>query len=219
MRENARYYQVVLIWLKDPQKFGRYVELMRPIVDRYGGALERMLAPDTVHAEGIQKPDVINIVYYDDKAAFMAFHADAEFQHIVHLRTESTEMMSVQGLPTAGSPTSTNLERRRYVLEFARYGAQGAEGYKRYETEAEALMGTHGYHVERVLTPDSVADFPFKPDLVKVAYFDDPAGMANVHADPAHHRLETELYARAVQESVWVVAGAHPASLTNAGPQ
>jgi uncharacterized protein (DUF1330 family) len=219
MRENERYYQVVFIWLKDPQKFGRYVELLRPIVGRYGGALERMLAPDAVHAEGMQKPDVINVVYYDDKAAFMAFHADAEFQRIVRLRTESIEMMSVQGPPTAGSPTSTALEKRQYVLELARYDAHGAEGYKRYETEAEALMGRHGYHVERVFAPDSATDFPFTPDLVKVAYFDDAAGMTNVHADPAHHRVETTLYAQAVQQSVWVVGRVHPASLANAGPQ
>lgn len=219
MRENARYYQVVFIWLKDPQKFGRYVELMRPIVGRYGGALERMLAPDTVHAEGMRKPDVINVVYYDDKAAFMAFHADAEFQRIVHLRTESIEMMSVQGLATAGLPNDTDLEKRRYALEFARYGSHGADGYRAYEKEAGALMGKYGYHVERVLTPDSISDFPFTPDIVKVAYFDDGAGMTNVHADPGHHRLETELYPNAVQQSVWVVGGVHSASHVNAVPR
>jgi uncharacterized protein (DUF1330 family) len=212
MREHARYYQVVFIWLKDSQKFGRYVELLRPIVGRYGGALERMLAPDTVHAEGIRKPDVINVVHYESKAAFMSFQADAEFQRIVHLRSESIEMMSVQGFPMAGSPTGTDLEKRRYVLDFARY-AKGADAYKSYQEQAEALMGPHGYHVERVLAPDSVTDFPFKPDIVKVAYFDDAADMANVHANPAHRRIETEFYPEAVQQSVWVFGSVHPASL------
>src|SRR4051812_23929948 len=132
MQENARYYQVVFIWLKDPAKFAQYVELVRPVVGRYGGGLERMLTPDTVYGEAIRRPDVINVVYYDDKAAFAAFHADPEFQRIVHLRTESIEMMSVQGQPVAGTVTNTDLEKRRYLLEFVRYGTLGAEGYARY---------------------------------------------------------------------------------------
>ena len=56
----SRYYQVVFIWMKDPVKFGRYHELLGPVVQRYGGDLERMLAPDTIYAEGMRKPDIVN---------------------------------------------------------------------------------------------------------------------------------------------------------------
>ena len=50
--EVGRYHQVVFIWMKDPETFSRYVELLRPLVEPYGGALERMLVPEAIHGEG-----------------------------------------------------------------------------------------------------------------------------------------------------------------------
>jgi uncharacterized protein (DUF1330 family) len=210
----SRYYQVVFIWLKDPVTFGRYRELLGPIVQRYGGDLERMLAPDTIYAEGMTKPDIVNIVFYDDRDAFEAFNKDPEFQQIVHLRSESIHMVSVAGFPTRGTVTQEALGQRLYFVELARFGPQGAKGYQHYQEEAEPVMSRYGYHVERRLAPDSVSGLPFKPDLVNVAYFDSPDGMERFHTDAAHHRIENELYSAAVQQSIWVVGRVHPMMLS-----
>jgi uncharacterized protein (DUF1330 family) len=209
----SRYYQVVFIWMKDPVKFGRYRELLGPVVQRYGGDLERMLAPDTIYAEGMRKPDIVNIVFYDDRDAFTAFNKDPEFENIVHLRSESIDMASVAGLPIGGMVTQAELGKRLYLVEVARFGPQGAQGYQHYEAQAEPVMNRYGYHVERRLSADSVAGFPFKPDLVNVAYFDSPDGMERFHTDAAHHHIENELYAAAVQQSIWVVGRVHPMML------
>src|SRR6266566_17648 len=83
-----RYYQAVFIWMKDPVKFDRYVRLLGPVVRPYGGGLERRLIPDAIYAEGMPKPDSVNIVFYDSRAAFAAFDKDPEFAKIVRLRSE-----------------------------------------------------------------------------------------------------------------------------------
>ena len=208
-----RYYQVVFIWMKDPVKFDHYRELLAPVVLPYGGGLERMLAPDTIYAEGMRKPDIVNIVFYHDGDAFAAFNKDPEFEKIVHLRSESIDLASVAGLPIGGTVTEEALGNRLYLVELARFGPQGAKGYQHYQQQAELLMSRYGYHVERRLSPDSVSGFAFKPDLVSVAYFDSPDGMERFHTDPAHQRIENDLYDAAVQQSVWVVGRVHPTML------
>ena len=209
----SRYYQVVFIWMKDPVTFSRYAALVEPVVRPYGGGLERRLIPDAIYAEGMPKPDIVNIVFCDSRAAFAAFQQDSEFAKIVHLRSESIDMASVAGVPVAGEITQTDVADRLYLVEVARFGPRGAQGYQDYEQQAEPLMRRYGYHVERRLTPDSASGFPFQPDLVKVAYFDSPEGMERFHEDPAHPRIENELYGAAVQQSIWVVGRAHPVTL------
>ncbi|HJZ47303.1 MAG TPA: DUF1330 domain-containing protein, partial [Roseiflexaceae bacterium] len=168
----SRYYQVVFIWMKDPVTFGRYAALLEPVVRPYGGGLERRLVPDAIYAEGMPKPDIVNSVFYDSRAAFAAFEQDPEFAKIVHLRSESIDVAAVAGLPAGGEVTQTDVGSRLYLVELARFGPQGAKGYQNYEEQAEPLMRRYGYHVERRLAPDSASGFPFQPDLVKVAYFD-----------------------------------------------
>jgi uncharacterized protein (DUF1330 family) len=210
---TSRYYQVVFIWMKDPVKFGRYRELLGPVVQRYGGGLERMLAPDTIYADGMRKPDIVNIVFYEDSDAFAAFTEDPEFANIVHLRSESIDMVSVAGVPTGGTVTQEELGKRVYLVELARFGPLGANGYQHYQAQAELVMSPYGYHAERRLAPDRVSGLSFKPDLVKVAYFDSPDGMEQFHADAAHDRIENQLYSAAVQQSIWVVGRVHPMML------
>jgi uncharacterized protein (DUF1330 family) len=205
----SRYYQVVFIWMKDPVRFGRYAALLEPVVRPYGGGLERRLIPDAIYAAGMPKPDIVNIVFYDNRAAFAAFDKDPEFAKIVHLRSESIAMASVAGMPVGWEVTQTDVGNRLYLVEVARFGPQGAQGYQDYEDQAEPVMRRYGYHVERRLAPDSASGFPFQPDLVKVAYFDSPDGMERLHEDPAHPRIENELYGAAVQQAVWVVGRAH----------
>jgi len=207
------YYQLVLIRLNDPATFGRYLERLRPVVARYGGALERMLAPTTVHGDLPWRPDIVNIVYYDDRAAFTAFSEDPEFREIVHLRDASIDMIAVGGEPQGGIVTVEKIHERVYVVEVARFGADGSAGYRRYEAESERVMAQYDYHVERVLVPDAASALPFMPDLVKVAYFSTADGLSRMHDDPAHARIEAELYPAAVAASVWMIGGVHPSTL------
>jgi uncharacterized protein (DUF1330 family) len=208
---NERYYQVVLIWMKDPPKFARYLEQMAPIVRRYGGSLERMLEPETIYGAGLSKPDTINVVFYDDREAFLAFNRDAEFQNIAHLRSESIDMIAIGGAATGGRVTDGGEPERLYTVEIARFTHEAA--YRSYEQEAAPVMRGHGYQVERALAPDSTAGLGFTPDVVKVAYFESRDALDRLRRDPAHHRIENELYPSAVAESIRVFGRVHPSSL------
>jgi uncharacterized protein (DUF1330 family) len=211
MNESTRYYQVVLIWLKDPPKFARYGELLRPIAHRYGADLELMIAPRAIHGADMQPPDVVNVVYYDHPGGAAALASDPEFAKIVHLRTESIDMVAVGGRADRGSSTTAeDPSRVTYVVELARFGPDGGDGYRRYEMGAEPIMSRYGYGVERRIAVDSSAGLPFVPDVAKVAYFE-ADGMDRLHRDPSHERIERELYPRAVADSVWVVGSVHPA--------
>jgi uncharacterized protein (DUF1330 family) len=181
-----RYYQVVLISLKDVSTFQRYGELLAPIVTRYGGARERLIRPDAVFGEGVAKPDLVNVVYYDSREAFTAFTKDPAFREIVHLRSQSIDMIAIDGPPAGGSVSDEGLASRTYLVEMARYGDGGAAAYHAYEAEAAALYERHGYHVERVLAVEAAAGLDFRPDVVKIAYFDQADGMQRMHADPGH---------------------------------
>lgn len=200
--DTTRYYGLYLVWIKDPAKWNRYRELVAPIARRYG-TVERSLRGTTIYFEGRTAPDVVNVVHSPSQKAFEQLDRDPEFQRIVHLRDESTELVSVFGDPIAGE-VSSNAGQRAYVVEIAKFGAEGAAGYRRYEAEATPLLRRYGYHVERVFSVRGPSEgLPFQPDLVKVAYFEQPDGMARVESDPEHARIEG-LYPSAVAQSVWI---------------
>ncbi len=203
--EDARYYQLVFLWLTDRPKFSRYVEQVTPFVAPYGGRLDRQVKPETFVAERLERPDVVNLVSSPDRESFDAFHRDEGFRRVVHLRTESTRMASAQGPSVRGEAPRGDAKDRLYLVELASYGDGGEAAYRAYEAEAEPVMARYGYHVERVFRPDRANGFPFVPDVVKVAYFDRSDGMDRVHGDPMHARIEHELYPKAAKTSVWVL--------------
>lgn len=203
--DDDRYFQLVFLWLTDRPKFARYVEQITPFAVQYGARLDRQVKADTFVAEGLDSPDVVNLVSSPDREAFDAFHRDEGFQKVVHLRSESTRMASAQGRSSRGEVARGDAKGRLYLVELATYGDGGEAAYRAYEAEAEPVMARYGYHVERVFRPDQASGFPFVPDVVKVAYFDAADGMERMHGDPMHAKLENELYPKAVKTSVWVL--------------
>ena len=210
---DERYFEIVFVWVKKPKVFQEYLKQVGPVVARYGGNAERLLAPQSFYGEGMSQPDMVNVVFYDNKKAADSLKSDPEFLEVAKLRSDSINMVAVGGMPLRGSVSQVALEKRMYLVEIAEYGEEGVAAYQDYEREAEEAMGSYGYHVERVLTPDENSGFPFSPDVVKVAYFDEAEGFNKFHADPRHKRLEDELYPRAVKQSIWVTALVHPVML------
>jgi hypothetical protein len=203
-----RYYQLTFIRIKDPARFALFLDRAGPAVAASGHGLARMLAPETLHADGISRPDIVNVVYYDSKAALARFEADP----LTELRAEAIDLVSVEGR-RIGPPVAPSSDGGRlYLIEVVRFGGGGAKAYLAYERQAEPVMARYGYHVEHVIQADSSRGLPFVPDLVKVAYFDTPAGLARFHADPAHARIEREAYPAATERSLWLTAREHPSA-------
>jgi uncharacterized protein (DUF1330 family) len=199
------YYQLVLLWLEDAARFETYCHLLHPVVESYGGALDVQLRPNAIHAAGLERPDVVNFVHYSSRAAYGEFLADQRFRDIVHLRSTSTRTMSVEGTASKRARGRPAERGALHVVEIARFGPRGISAYRQYEEEAEPVMARYGYQVVHELHPDSASGFGFAPDIVKVAYFDSQENIDRLNGDPAHSRIETELYPAAVAESVWII--------------
>jgi hypothetical protein len=206
------YDNLWLIWLRDPEMFGRYQVAAAFVAARYG-RLARSFTPLEVYGEGMALPDIVNLTLSPERHSLAAMNADPEFRAVVSLRTDSTDLARVGGVDEPESVDDTGLAERRYLIEMARFGAGGAVAYREYERAAGALMTPYGYHVERVFRPAGDVDgLPFSPDLVKVAYFDTDAAFDRFHADPGHAEIEGPRYAAAVTEALWLVARAHNAT-------
>lgn len=206
---EERYPQLVFIWFKDRPKFARYGELVAPIVEPYGARLDRQFQVVALYAEGLERPDVVNLVSSPTRERFEAFHREPKFLEIVHLRSESIVMAEAHGTvrrrdsgERAGAPAE-----RLYVIELAKLGEGGERAYREHEEASEPVMRRYGYGVELEMRPEGSNGFPFSPDIVKVAYFDAKDGMERMHADPAHERIEKELYPRTTSSSIWLVGG------------
>lgn len=204
------YHQLVLIWLRDAPTFRSYQEQVQAIAARYG-ALDQMFAPQSLYPEGLSKPDILNLVHYNGYADVSALQADPDFQRVLPMRTASIDMASVSGWSEWADERPNANTERLYLIEIARLGAGGRAAYDRYNARAREAMAAYGYHVERRLRADQAAGLPFEPDVVQIAYFDDPAGMDAFHRDPAHAELERS-YGEVVAESVWILGAVHPDS-------
>lgn len=200
-----RHYQLVFIWPKDPPTFADYARRVTSVVEAHDGRLDRQIVPTTFYGEGLAQPAIINLVSNPSAAQFDAFHRDPRFLEVVPMRARSIDMAAADGDAERVEAGTGDPHARHYLVELAAFGPGGEAAYRAYEAEAEPVMARYGYHVECVFRPRVAKGFPFVPDLVKVAYFEQADGMARMHGDPAHARIEQELYPQAVRTSIWAM--------------
>lgn len=205
--EKGKYYQVVMIWLKDPAKFQEYGQKMGPIVARYGGNGERILTPvESFYGgktgQGLTKPDMVNVVYYDSKEAYDNFENDPEFLKIKHLRSESIRMVAIGGKVKEGELKSGKVQDRLYMIEFGYFKDEG-KAYKAYQKASKGFNQRVGLNSERVLVPDQVWGDIELPDLVTIKYIDQASDKSRMESDPDHSKIE-ELYGAAMRDLIWI---------------
>jgi uncharacterized protein (DUF1330 family) len=199
---GSRYHQLVFIWIRDLAMFAAYLRDLPPIVARYGGAADLSLRPTAIQADGLRRPDVVNLVHYDDRQAFQRFNADPDFLAIEHLRAGSVDLMTFEGylrpihLPPAAPPD------RLYTVELATYRDGSGEAYRAYEQLGEARMREYGYRIEYVLDAETAPAGRPRPDLIKISSFPDEAARAAFEADPMHTEVEEKLYPAATDHVV-----------------
>ena len=207
-KKDDKYYQVVMIWVKDPAKFQKYGELMGPIVSKYGGRGERILTPVSTFYGGetgksLSQPHMVNIVYYDSKEAYEKFEKDPEFLKIKSMRDESIEMAGIGGTSLAGELIKGGVEDRLYMIEFAYYSDKKGSAYKKYEQGSQGFSQRLGLKKERVLKPDNSFGNIDMPDMVTVKYLEKESDKPNMEKDQDHSKVE-ELYGAAIRDLIWI---------------
>ncbi len=206
--KDKKYYQVVMIWVKDQEKFHEYSEKMGPIVAKYGGAGERIITPVSTFyggatGKGLEAPHMVNIVYYDSKESYEAFEADPDFQKIVHLRSESIEMAGIGGFVEGGELTPGDVANRLYMIEFAYYSDENGKAYKQFEKDAKSYYARHQLKNERILKPDEVFGSIEMPDKVSIKFLKDKAQKPLLEEDPEHEKVEKN-YGEAIRDLIWI---------------
>lgn len=215
---DKKYYELVLIWVKDPAKFEEYGAKVTPIVQKYGGGIDKMFAPSSIYAEDLEQPHIVNLVYYESKEAYTNFTNDPDFKAIEHLRNEGIDMISFRGYLNTNNPSFENLEERMYNIELANYKDGDKSTYKIYENEGEDKMKKYGFETEFVLDID-VQSSPLNGqlDFAKISFFKNEASMSDFEKDPAHKLIEEELYPNATENVIWISGKIHPMMLQMMG--
>lgn len=206
--KNDKYYQLVLLWITDPVKFQEYLQKMAPVVTRYGGAADRSFQPSAIWAEGMELPQVVNLVHYDSKEAYQDFNDDPDFKQIEHLRSESTKIISYEGYLRLANPSGRRLNDREYNIEILSYKNGSPAAYSKYELEGEGKMREYGFDVEFILDIESKPSEQKKPNMAKVSYFNDARCKMNFERDPAHKDIEA-LYPSTIDSVIWISAKIH----------
>jgi uncharacterized protein (DUF1330 family) len=206
--KDERYYQVVLIWMRDPAKFRDYLETLGPIVTRYSGAADISIEPTEIWADDLTLPQIVNLVHYDSKEAFERFNADPDFAAIVHLRDESVDLCAFGGWLVTADRSTSGLAERLYHIELVRFPDGSPAAYRRYEAEGESVMRRYGFQVEYVVELEPQPGQAPQPQLAKISCFPNKRTSAEFHNDPAHKQIETQLYPAAVSEPIWITGRA-----------
>jgi hypothetical protein len=168
---DDRYHQLVIIWLRDPATFQKYLRLLPPIVARYGGAADLSLRPTSIATDGVRLPDIVNLVHYDDQQAFERFGADPDFAQIEPLRARSVDLWTFEGRLTYANPSSDQAADRVYDVELVDGGDEPATVAPRRES---------GYEIEYLLTPETAPAGIRRPDLIRIASFPSAAHLSAV---------------------------------------
>jgi hypothetical protein len=204
MNESARLYSIIFIWIRDAPLFQSYLEQLGPIGRRYGGGLDLALLPEAVYGAGIEKPDLINVVYFATDANAEAFDADPEFLAIRPLRDRSIEMLGVQAKLVGGLPGID--PSRRFTLEIAYLADR--EKFERCLAQQEPLLSDHGFRTERSFRALDSFGVHGRPDLLTIGSYPQE-GFDSMHTDPRHADVERS-YATAVAKSIFVVGKVGP---------
>jgi uncharacterized protein (DUF1330 family) len=209
---NEKYYQLVLLWITDAMKFQDYLQKMAPVVTRYGGAGDRSFQPSAIWAEGMDLPQVVNLVHYDSKEAYQNFNNDPDFKQIEHLRSESTKIISYEGYLRVANRSVQGLNEREYNIEIVSYKNGSPLAYSKYELEGEGKMREFGFDVEFILDLESKSSEEKQPHMAKVSYFNNAGCKMKFEKDAAHKEIEA-LYPSTIDSVIWISAKIHPMTI------
>ena len=209
-KDPVKFHELVLIWIKDPIIFQQYAEQVTPIVKKYGGELDKMFAPTGIWAEGVEQPDLINLVHYRSREDYQRFLKDPDFLKIKALRDQGIRMMAFQGNMTLENPTMTGAQDRMYNVELVNYKGGDPKAYHEYMKRGEGKMSEYGFQTEYLMEVVSHDAPLIKPDIAKVSYFESQEGMKGFESDPMHKVIEEELYPAAIDQVIWITGKIHP---------
>jgi len=200
-----KYYQVVLVWVKNPQKYQEYVQKLGPVVSKYESNAERIISPvksffAVKKGKELKTPHMINIVYYKSKKAYHKFLKDPEYIKLKKLRSEAIDIAGIDGEVIGGKLEKGNVADRLYMIEFLNY--KNKKSYNNYIKKTKPYYKRHLVN-ERILKPDNVFGNINMPDVVFIKYIKNEADRSKMETDKEHPMVE-KLYGDMLSDLVWI---------------
>lgn len=205
--KTKKYYQVVLVWVKDPQKYQEYVQKLGPVVSKYGSQAERIVSPVSTFfavkkADELSKPDMVNIVYYESKAAYQKFENDPEFLALKDLRAEAIDIAGIDGEAIDNAPVlSGGVEDRLYMIEFLNY--KNKKTYEDYLVKTKDYYKRHQLITERAFKVDRSFGNIERPHVVNIKYLKKASKRPEMESDKEHAQVE-KLYGEMLTDLIWI---------------
>lgn len=86
-------YMIIDSTVKDRKKYQHYIDLVAPIVEKYGGRYH--VRGENVRYLGTWKPDRIIVIEFPTEDNIQRWLASPEYKAIAHLREEGAETQSI----------------------------------------------------------------------------------------------------------------------------
>ncbi len=202
-----RDYNLVMIWIKDQAKWDQYLKESADVVSKYGGGIERSIEPTFIYSvDGMEKPDVVNIAYWDNRETGMKFYGDPEFQKLIPLRNEAAKIIGINAqVLNFADVDNRGVDNRQYNIELAYFKEDADLGkYEHvYKKPAADHFGKYGFNFERSMKGNQAFGMQ-TPDLINIQFYENEEGAKKAHEDPKHHDFSHNKYASVVEKSIWI---------------
>ncbi len=99
---NDRFYAVLLLWVRDPERFTEYQEKAKPLLEKHGVHIERWLMTQDMDGDGLERPDQIVVTWFSSADAKAAYENDPQVVEVAKIRDESVKLVTITGTSVFG---------------------------------------------------------------------------------------------------------------------
>ena len=188
--KNEEIVNVALVYLKEGEeaRFEEYKQKGGALLEKYGGKIERIIAPKMLAKGEIALPDEIHFATYPSIEVFNKFNEDPEF---IKIRNEYA-MPAIKDISIFTSKnTSFKFERETgdhtktygVALIYFKEGDRYVKQFEEYHDDVCKIMPEFGTHFERFIAPFQSKGSVEMPDEIHRFYFDSMDGLQQMGTD------------------------------------
>lgn len=208
-----RIYHLILVWIKDHDKFDEYKNKVKSLGANHGVDIERVIRAQEIWTVGtdtqaskskfnIEKPDMVYVIYFDNREAEMDMAMDSEFREIVPQWEDAMNIAIVSAKAVDGAPLDSNTNDRVYAIEFVYLKNGDADARKETRKVSNSVLLRDRHDIERTLRPTFAYGLAL-PDLINIIYYQ----TWNATAHTRKNEIES-LYIESVEICGWIIGKA-----------
>lgn len=184
---DRKYYQVGLLWIKNPAKFQEYAQKAFPMLPKDAGMVVSV-QPST-SSMGSKTPHSFSVTHYASKELHdNFFFKNEDYLALVPIRDEGADAVVINGYDTE----YFNYQPAREAMVSGAYDVQLIQGdmSKKAFEKFEKVYNEFNGHIIKVLKTDvvSVGEFE-RPALVEIVHFNSMDDLNKMKASEPYKKL------------------------------